>query len=175
MNKINFVNNNTPALNAATLNKLQDNVEDAIQIVQQSSDAKLPLDDIKTTETLSDTKTYSCNYINGIIESNSNANGSYVKYIGGTLICRKTVTENISITTSWGGMYEGSMNLGNTPATFINNTYQIALTPQDGSGVLVEQAGVNRTTTSFGTATLVRPNSTTATPKLDIIAIGKWK
>lgn len=31
MEKIDFVNNSTPALNATNLNKLQDNIEDAIE------------------------------------------------------------------------------------------------------------------------------------------------
>lgn len=48
MEKINFVNNSTPALNSTNLNKLQDNIEDSI----------------KSQKTLSDTDTYSCNYIN---------------------------------------------------------------------------------------------------------------
>ena len=31
----------------------------------------------KTTKTTSDTETYSCNYINGIVESGSNENGKW--------------------------------------------------------------------------------------------------
>ena len=59
MEKINFVNNTTPALNATNLNKLQDNVEDAISELETEQNTK-----IKTTQTTSDTDTYSCNYIN---------------------------------------------------------------------------------------------------------------
>lgn len=175
MEKINFINQSTPALNATNLNKLQDNVEDAIDEVQSDTNTKLSTDNVKTAQTSSDTDTYSCNYINGIVESGSNSNGNYIKYADGTLICSKTITHSVSITTAWSGLYEGSFDLGNSPYAFVNNTYIISATPQDGSGVLVEQAGLSRTTTSFGSATLVRPNSTTATPKLDIIAIGKWK
>ena len=110
-----------------------------------------------------------------IIESGTNENGEYIKLSDGTLICRKTVQSSINIKTAWYTLYEGSINLGNTPQDFLNNNYQISLTPQDGSGVLVEQAGIGRTTNSFGTATLVRPNSTTAKPVLDLIAIGRWE
>lgn len=42
---------------------------------------------VVNTKTTSDTDTYSCNYINGIIESGSNENGSYIKFADGTLIC----------------------------------------------------------------------------------------
>ena len=66
MEKINFVNNSLPAINDTNLNKLQDNVEDAIQEVQDDVDTKLTASNIKATETSSDTDTYSCNYINEI-------------------------------------------------------------------------------------------------------------
>lgn len=64
------MNNSTPALNATNLNKLQDNVEDAIDAVQDDVDSlgtnKLDKTNVKTTNTTSDTDTYSCNYINTI-------------------------------------------------------------------------------------------------------------
>lgn len=68
MEKINFINGSTPALNATNLNKLQDNVEDAIDAVQDDVDSlgtnKLDKTNVKTTNITSDTDTYSCNYIN---------------------------------------------------------------------------------------------------------------
>ena len=64
------MNNSTPALNATNLSKLQDNVEDAIDAVQDDVDSlgtnKLDKTNVKTTNTTSDTDTYSCNYINTI-------------------------------------------------------------------------------------------------------------
>lgn len=45
----------------------------------------------KTTKTTSDTETYSCNYVNGIVESGSNANGNWIKYNDGTMICTKRI------------------------------------------------------------------------------------
>ena len=45
----------------------------------------------KTTKTTSDTETYSCNYVNGIVESGSNENGNWIKYIDGTMICTKRI------------------------------------------------------------------------------------
>lgn len=172
MEKINWINNSQPALNATNLNRLQDNVEGSLNELSQN---KFDKASVKGTYSVSDENTYSCNYINGMIESGSNSDGEYTKLSDGTLICRKIVRGSVNITTSWNGLYEGSLNLGNTPYTFANNSYQMSLTPQDGSGVLVEQAGKERTTNSFGTATLARPNSTTANPVLDLIAIGRWK
>ena len=69
MEKINFVNNNLPAVNQTNLNKLQDNVEDAIQVVQDDADTKLNQSNIKDMQTTSDTDTYSCNYLNNAIKT----------------------------------------------------------------------------------------------------------
>lgn len=58
MEKINFTNGQAPALNGTNLNKLQENIEQAIS---EETD---------------------------IIEKGVNANGTYIKYKDGTLICR---------------------------------------------------------------------------------------
>lgn len=89
MEKIDFVNNSTPALNARNLNKLQDNIEDAIgesggvtvRTVETTSDTetyscnftngKFDKTSVKTSTTSSDTDTYSCNYINGKLDKTS--------------------------------------------------------------------------------------------------------
>lgn len=63
----------------------------------------------KTTKTTSDTETYSCNYVNGIVESGSNANGNWIKYADGTMICTKRIEPsefgNVqsynAVTTTW--------------------------------------------------------------------------
>lgn len=70
MEKIDFINNQQPALNATNLNKLQDNTEDAIQEVQDVADDldtnKLDKTSVKNTYSTSATDTYSCNYVNGL-------------------------------------------------------------------------------------------------------------
>ena len=71
MEKINFTNGTTPALNATNLNKLQDNVEDLI----------------KTETTASDTDTYSCNYVNKF------------DIIGKTIIMRANESQSVAGTT----------------------------------------------------------------------------
>ena len=53
MEKINFVNNQAPALNAANLNQMQTNMENAIPKV-------------KTSKTTGDNDVYSCNYVNSL-------------------------------------------------------------------------------------------------------------
>lgn len=95
MEKIDFRNNQQPALNETNLNKLQDNVEQAIQEVQNDTDTKLNADNVKTAQTLSDTDTYSCNYINeikkGEIYSTTETKTNKV-WIDGKPIYRKVIT-----------------------------------------------------------------------------------
>lgn len=59
MEKIDFINNSQPALNATNLNKMQQNIEEAVEELELEQNNK-----VKTTKTISDTDTYSCNYVN---------------------------------------------------------------------------------------------------------------
>lgn len=73
--KINFNNNQQPALNSTNLNKLQDNIEDSI----------------KSQKTTSDTDTYSCNYINNINIYSANETLTGETWINGKPIYRKVL------------------------------------------------------------------------------------
>lgn len=110
-----------------------------------------------------------------IIESGSNDNGSWIKYSDGTMICYKsTGWIDMNITTSWGSLYEGNISVGNFPAEFIE-TPTISVTPF-GSGMLIEQGGVDASKTSWGNITCVRPNNVeNVKARFHLIAIGKWK
>ena len=55
-----------------------------IRKTQQPSD--YPSNQIHDAYSTSTTDTYSCNYINSIVESGSNANGSWIKLADGTMI-----------------------------------------------------------------------------------------
>lgn len=95
MEKIDFVNYTTPALNATNLNKLQQNVEDDIgDLTQLETSAKNNLVEaineaantggninVYNEYTASATDTYSCNYVNGlsgkILWTNSNPTSSF--------------------------------------------------------------------------------------------------
>lgn len=71
MKKITFVNEDAPYISAENLNQMQTNVESAI------------------------------NEINGIVESGSNSNGSWIKWADGTMIIRQeyvSSTQNTTVT-----------------------------------------------------------------------------
>ena len=115
------------------------------------------------------------NAINSVVERGSNDNGSWIKYSDGTMICYKSTGEiNMNLTTSWGSLYEGTINLGNFPTEFIE-TPTISVT-SFGSGMLIEQGGIDASKTSWGNITGVRPQSVTgAKARFYLIAIGRWK
>ena len=50
-----------------------------------------------------------------IVESGSNANGSYAKFADGTMICYGTKTTNTAIATGWGSLF---INSGDITITF---------------------------------------------------------
>ena len=121
----------------------------------------------------STTEGYSCNYVNGIIESGSNANGNYIKYADGTMICTKKVEfSNIAITNTWGSFYEStSLDIGSYAVPFIS-TPAISLTSLYPN--FVEKFG-DTSATGWGHIYACKPRSATENVAVDCIAIGKWK
>lgn len=132
---------------------------------------KLPLNN-KSNST---TDTYSCSYINGIIESGSNSNGDWVKYFDGRMECNKTITVMVDIYNSWGSMYESrQIDLGNFAQEFIEPPFVIAFkTVGQGSWLQL----VERTTTIYAgvtyLASAVAISNTSIT--INISAKGRWK
>lgn len=159
MEKINFINQSTPALNATNLNKLQDNVENAIA------------EQINTQNTTSDSETYSCNYINGIVESGNNANGYYVKFIDGTIICYGTIS---NVSTEAG---TGTNKTVTLPAILNNTNYNVSINIAGGTAYWAEinYCYSNKTTSTFSLNTWnngVNDNNNLA---FSYVVIGKWK
>ena len=139
-----------------------------------------PENQIHDSYSTSTTDTYSCNYINGIVESGSNTNGSWTKWADGTMIINKTVLGTANITNAWGGLYiSAEINLGNFPVAFIEMP-TIVVSPQNQTGtqyMLAGQGGSGYgTETNAGNIALVRPNSRTGVAyRLEVMAKGKWK
>ena len=101
--------------------------------------------------------------------------GEYYKFYDGTLICLKSIVyENITHNNAWGSMYETAyLSLGNFPMGFIDRP-TISLTLVDGSAGFVEHV-TSFSNTSAGQFCIARPNSGTATFKVHLTAIGRWK
>lgn len=115
-----------------------------------------------------------------IVDSGSNANGSYIKYSDGTMMCYKEVTGTVDISTAWGSLYASSdVSLGTWPENFyakpVVNAYGQA--PSGTQYMLCTNATSDSTsTTNAGKVTLIRPNSRTGVAyTIYVTAIGKWK
>ena len=111
-----------------------------------------------------------------IIESGSNANGEYVKFANGTMICQKSVTTN-NITTAWGTLYQSAASpVGTFPAAFIAKPYCNMMWRQESNGLAIpammdyddwsETTGPN--------IALVRPATHPFGGTVYISAIGRW-
>lgn len=160
MTKINFTNlpdTSTP-INATNMNQLQINVENAINATQISLENEITA------------------LPGEIIESGSNANGEYIKFSNGTMICTKQVFITAEITSSWGNLYDTGnqdIDLGNYAQTFYSIPV-VSITMSSANGCWLEGCS-NRTTSSYGKIVLVSATSKTASVAYDLIAIGKWK
>ena len=117
---------------------------------------------------------------NNIVESGSNANGTYIKYSDGTMICARTITGTVAITETWGsGCTSGAnstIELGNWATPFIS-TPIISVTPiRTGGGNYWLGAITNPNATAGGYCTLLRFNAgTSVNYGLNVIGIGRWK
>ncbi len=112
-----------------------------------------------------------------IQESGSNANGRYIKYTDGTLICIKQVTKRLVSVSEWGSLYDAVIdNCGDWAHSFINVPNVLA-TPIVNSAFI--EGIKNFSSTSAGIIAVARPTNISASnpwvPVIDIIAIGKWK
>ena len=110
-----------------------------------------------------------------IVESGSNANGTYVKYSDGHMECYKTITvTGINITNKWGSLYENGSDilLGNFAQTFKERP-TVCLTKSDGHGCFI-QVHDKISTTSVGRCYVASATSrSNASLTFEIIAKGK--
>jgi hypothetical protein len=112
------------------------------------------------------------------IETGSNANGEYIKFSNGLLICRNIIEDDYTITTAWSNLYETSLNstAGATtfPYPFISQPELVATQIANNVGgilgdITYDENGISRVNWR-------RPNSSSSTIlQYSYIAIGFWK
>lgn len=132
--------------------------------------------------TQSNIDVYSCNYINGIVESGSNADGNYVKYIDGTMICYGT--HNLGNTTT-GGNSDGALYyydltlIRNYAQEFVSKPH-LKLNTYTNSGETLHylwtaQKYNTAGNSSYSNYRIYSPTNTTLNISTEYIAIGRWK
>ena len=109
--------------------------------------------------------------------SGSNANGSWIKFADGTMICTKKITfTNVVIDDAWGAVYSSinTFNFGDYAQEFIEIP-NVSITLADGATCFCESFS-GRTTKSIGSTWLCKPTTEAGgNMTFDIIAIGRWK
>lgn len=157
-------------------NITNEDVVDNDNLVAITSDVSLVAEkitnNISNSKTTGTTNTYSCDYINKIVESGSN----YIKFYDGTLVCwgSKNVTANI--TTAYGNMYRGTsaVSFDDYQKPFIS--IPTVLVSVNGANSSLIMNWTDRTVNNPGEQMLVLPISKEGqTYVISYIAIGKWK
>ena len=144
---------------------------------KQLKDLLVSVQDAYSTST---TDTYSCNYINSIIESGSNENGTYIKFADGTMIITQNFTKNMKINTKESGtyLYYGILHKEDIPPypqiftsilsaniNIFDNRCMCGVGTQDGPGI----SKISNRIYVYSTA------SVTKDVKFYVFVIGRWK
>ena len=133
---------------------------------------------VVNTQKESDTDVYSCNYINGIIESGNNSNGNWVKFNDGTMITYQEIEVEMACNTAWGNLFVGNYATAiNFPQTFKElPKVLIDLKSKVGACFKMEWEVPIITTSSYKNIGIGRGISTDAVAfTITLYAIGKWK
>ncbi len=110
--------------------------------------------------------------INGVIESGSNENGSWIKYEDGTMIQVKEITGTSSAFTQTGSLYYKTIELGNWAIEF-TDILNVQTTVK---GLAMFGGNVDDfTITSIGSTRIYKPDATSVSHKIEVLGIGKWK
>lgn len=114
-----------------------------------------------------------------IVESGSNANGTYVKYSDGRMECYKRVTKtNVKLTGTWYGLYtnenDTTIDLGNYAATFIEEPI-VNITYMGGNGCWLINNHYHSASSPGKVRLCTVSSRTIGSCILDVTAKGKWK
>lgn len=126
---------------------------------------------VLNTESSSQADTYSCNYINGIIENGTANNGTYAKYADGTLICHGSAGP---ITTNAGTGTDITVTL---PYNFKDRWFDVTTQIINGQGYWGDiQTSVDTLSGSqFRLTTWNSGGGTNSNQYFSYVAMGRWK
>lgn len=110
-----------------------------------------------------------------VLETGTNANGTYIKYADGTLICTSVTTyPSISITAASGGIwYAPKSVVANYPATFVAIPFTFQYFESAGA-MWTSPEGVSTLTQWSSCYPFAELSKTVTNAKLNRIAIGRW-
>ena len=161
-------------------NITNEDVVDNDNLVAITSDVSLVAEkitnNISNSKTTGTTKTYSCDYINGIIESGSNENGNWIKYNDGTMICAISKEISFAEYSQDGTLYYYDINNINFPQSFTQLNSINASFNSTAPGKFPWPGIYNATISSIARIRLFNYyNANDNAGYINIMAIGKWK
>ena len=113
-----------------------------------------------------------------IIESDSNANGSYTKWIDGTMMCVKSVTFSDQVSTPYGSVFISTSSSGGSWASNFNTIqYSNVSASRSGNAPIDFQIGsgvASSTNAPSGWFVSAVSVNTTISLTMEIIGIGRW-
>jgi len=114
-----------------------------------------------------------------IIESDTNQNGTYIKYSDGTLICCKNIAfSSIAITQDTGNVLYTSadLDMGSYPYTFVSKPTLNASKVRNYAGFIYNISQETQDFSKIGTVKFGCGRGWSSSAwGVDIIAIGRWK
>ena len=110
----------------------------------------------------------------GEIEKGTNANGTYIKFPDGTMICHNRVALNsINMQSAWGSLFISAEFPTTFPATFVvPPVVSVNMENLTGDGAIWMNA---LSTVGSFTGRFVRGSALTFTATLGWMAVGRWK
>ena len=117
-------------------------------------------------------------YVDDIIEEGTNANGTYIKYRNGTMICTsRTTLTNIVVGTASGSCYSNDANINiDFPKAFISRPIVSLQVTGTTTGWLMTYTATGTPEIKTDGFRIFRTTSRTAsTYYIDMIAIGRWR
>lgn len=109
-----------------------------------------------------------------IIERGSNANGEYVKYADGTMICKHLMGASGNLDIANAPLYHTPSTIWTFPAVFAVSIPAISVSEIGGVGLTFGGLGTSGTTLSSTSWALWRNFSLAQIPSAGLIAIGRW-
>ena len=106
-----------------------------------------------------------------IIERGSNANGEYVKFADGTLICKASYSGGISLSTYATGLNIGPVSIAAPHNSVDGFAISVGGVDQDSGGFCSDSSQFTNSTIAFNYFT---KSSTVTATYINVVAIGRW-
>lgn len=152
-----------------------------IKAKQSSGVVANVVDDLNSTSTVDALSANQGRLLNEktIYDSGNNANGSWIKYSDGTMICYRKVAYSTTFNSAFGSMFRNDTQIRSIlfPQQFVSTNDLVVTASIESGDFIISSFIYDITTSSIDEIGLLRPaaSATVRTGFITIIAIGRWK